>query len=115
MIPTANLSFCFPSDSCLRTFIMHALCQWPRPRPLQRGFTISICRRMRYSQVVSAEEDRRAVFAIAVTLSDQIERLSDQLVIQIRPYKPLRSFTKLGPLARNGQARLAGSQLRRKL
>src|SRR5262245_36844183 len=80
----------------------------------ERGFTISICRRMRYSRLVSAAEDRRAVFAIALTLSDRIVRLSGPLVIRIRPYKLPRSFTKPVPFAGNGQARLARSRLRLK-
>src|SRR5262249_37349251 len=44
------------------------------------GFTLTICRRMRYSWGALAGKLRRAVSATAVTLSDRIARLSNQLV-----------------------------------
>src|SRR5262245_27522086 len=116
MIVTSLESYCFPSVDCLGLCIAHDSCQWPRPRPPRTGFCTNYLLTDGLFFAASAEEYRRDVFATAVTLSDRIVRLSDQLGVmmehdrreQIEPMGNLIETSQIGayqllsPLGRGG-------------
>src|SRR5262245_14097160 len=101
----------FPSPDCLRLCIGHTSFQRPRQKPSRMEFYSNFLPKDGLFLGRLSWEYRRAESATAVSLSDKIVRLSDQLVFNQRPKMNPRLVALTGPL--KGQVNIHPNYLHR--